>query len=127
MSGDTGPSPLAGAEVAQLQRLIEALTQADPQAYFDAAQSLDDLGPLLLQVAQLIEERSDWIFEGVRDGGRWEGEAARTAQEAVDRLTRRLRELAESTEPWAAETDSAGEAISNAWREVNDILARGAT
>ncbi|MFD3998597.1 hypothetical protein [Streptomyces sp. NPDC058548] len=118
----TVPSPAAGADVAQLQKLLAALTDANPQAYFDTANALDEVAVLLAKVAEQVKERSAALFQGTGGGERWQGEAADTAKAVATDLTAQLRKLSGAVGPWGTEADSAGEAINNAWREVNDIL-----
>ena len=122
----TAPPPAAataGADVAQLQKLLEALAAADPQAYFDAAAALTEVATMLGKLAEQVKERSTPLFRGTGGTERWDGEAAGTAERVGTDLTARLQKLAQMIEPWATEAESAGEAINNAWREVNDILA----
>ncbi|MGW3687201.1 hypothetical protein [Streptomyces sp. NPDC005125] len=130
MAQDAKPStqsPLVnsglGVDVVYLQMLLDALADADPQAYYAAAQTLEEVAAGIDKVATRLETGTDSLFQAGDGDERWQGKAADTAEASARSLVRRLESIASLIAPWPAQIDSAGEAISNAWRAVNDILA----
>ncbi|MER5884194.1 hypothetical protein ABT160_10225 [Streptomyces sp. NPDC001941] len=113
------PGALAG--TARLQELLRALAEADPQAYFDAATALTEAAERIERLADLVQDRNERLFRA-NGGESWQGGAADTTEALATGLTARLRKLAPLIRPWAAEADTAGEAVNNAWHEVNGLL-----
>lgn len=109
-------------DVAYLQKLLEALAAADPQAYYDASTALDEIAARLEAMAVLAKERTDRLMRRAGGDGRWEGKAAEVTDTGAGRLVRRMEEIAALVRPWAIQTDAAGESISVTWRNVNEIL-----
>lgn len=126
MTVDPGVNAAQGSGVAQLQHLLQALGNADAEAYFSAADVLDRAATLLSATAEQIEERSERIFRGVGGAERWEGQAAWATEELAASLVVRLRGLARIADSWATEAGSAGEAVNSAAHEVNDVIRNAA-
>lgn len=122
MTVDPGVNAAQSSGVAQLQALLTALGEVDADAYFSAADTLERVAALLSATADQIEERSERIFRGAGGAERWEGQAARAAEELAVSLVARLRGLVRIVESWATGTSSAGEGINSATHEVNDVI-----
>ncbi|MFD3998589.1 hypothetical protein [Streptomyces sp. NPDC058548] len=112
-----------GEAVAALHKVIAALSASDPQTFYTSADTFEQAATKLTELSTAMKARAKQLF-GDGSGEGWQGEGARACSRIVDQFIKYLDDSIPYVRNWPEHTRASGEALQQAWYDVDAILAK---